>query len=213
MSISAHIHNLTHPATSLNDSDAANITHPEPELLVPLHERGWCDLSLERSVFEPFNLTRWEVLSVEQLKADLKRREKEALALTQPEPDETTGAVDEAPASPTEGIVAVSEGDDAAVEAASARRRWMDLFMFPSLTRGRTSPDAAPPPLEPEQLLAEPTPPPPPHTTPAIVTEHIRPETEKEDTREPLPWLRREYDLKPYGIDAVIDFGWSRTAP
>jgi hypothetical protein len=27
----------------------------------------------------------------------------------------------------------------------------------------------------------------------------------------PLPWLRRKYDLRPHGIDLIVDFGWNRS--
>jgi hypothetical protein len=30
------------------------------------------------------------------------------------------------------------------------------------------------------------------------------------DGKETLPWLRRKYDLRPYGVDLIVDFGWRR---
>jgi hypothetical protein len=88
----------------------------------------------------------------------------------------------------------------------------MDLFMFPSLKRSRASPEAAPLP-EPEQEPAlEPTAPPPPHVTHVSIPEQTIPTPDKvPEAPELLPWFRWEYDLKPYGIDAIIDFKWSRT--
>jgi hypothetical protein len=33
---------------------------------------------------------------------------------------------------------------------------------------------------------------------------------DSQSSKEKLPWLRRKYDLRPYGVDLIVDFGWRR---
>ena len=36
-----------------------------------------------------------------------------------------------------------------------------------------------------------------------------RPEQKREVEETPVTgWIRKEYDLRPYGFDAVVDFSW-----
>jgi hypothetical protein len=33
---------------------------------------------------------------------------------------------------------------------------------------------------------------------------------DRQSSKETLPWFRRKYDLRPYGVDLIVDFGWRR---
>ena len=61
-------------ATIKTFADALNASAPfalwQRPAIIKLMDRCWCDFS-SGNLFEPFNLTRWEVLSVERLKDDL----------------------------------------------------------------------------------------------------------------------------------------------
>lgn len=212
--INSRIYNLTHSATLSNDTTTNSTVQTESELLITLADRGWCPISLDHSMFEPLNTTDWELRTVEQLKADLERHEKEALALADSEADETASAPEVAPEPLPESMMDAEydHPEQATEEVTVARKKWVDMFMFPALMRSRTELATAPLPEPEQEPLLESTTPPPPHVTPVLIPEHTMPAPSKvEEAPEPLPWLRREYNLKPYGIDAVIDFGWSRT--
>jgi hypothetical protein len=209
--ISARIHEMTTSLPGPNNSDIL-LDALEPPLRVPLPGRGWLDLSLERNSFEPFNVTEWEMKGLLSLKEDLERRDKEVTSPTAAKSDERTAPTDPVP-SPIAGSSASATTTSIRDAGESPKRRWLDLFMFSSFKRSYTvgMPDATAPP-EPGQAPSQPALPSPVQTgkLSSNLTETVAPLARANEPK--LPRLRREYDLRPYGIDLVIDFGWSRSA-
>jgi hypothetical protein len=174
---------------SLNASNGS-----EPR--VPLLQRGWLNLPRDRSIFSPFNVTHWELQSVEAFAAQLKReaaQERSGSSETDDVPD------------PAEGGDAGNAGaadDSVPPERTDALYRWTQHFMLPAFqhwTADMTRRAPAPSPGASPDADGQPS----PESPPAPDTEEV--------ARKTLPWLRREYDLKPYGIDVILDFGWART--
>lgn len=191
-------------STFLASGAVQNETTQAPALRVHLPDRCWCDFTPREGMFEPFNVTRWELASVESLKADLEWRAREAAGLAHGDVD--CRKVDTGTATDTQEAPPPVEGTTADPDA-STRRKWSDMFLFTSPFGGRT---------EPAYSLVSPA-----ATGPTTSSEHSQPpsSTSAPSQKSPLPssdewrhlpWLRREYDLKPYGIDVVFDFGWSR---
>ncbi|EIN13434.1 hypothetical protein PUNSTDRAFT_139978 [Punctularia strigosozonata HHB-11173 SS5] len=148
-----------------------------------LCDRCFVDFAGSESVFEPFNVTRWEWRSVEQLKADLERREREYWERVRSEAGED--------GSPTELDRAAPDDGTGATAARTRSGTWRGAFSWlKGSSIGQPVPGGEPSPA-PREAAAP-----------------------SDATREPaqkLPWLRKEYDLRPFGFDIILDFGWSRT--
>lgn len=165
---------------------------PDPE--IRLLDRGWCNLSPQQSIFAPTNVTRWELASVEALKADLEWRKKDAdalLAAAQSSPD---SAATTAAGEPTPGAEAGSTS--AEQQQQHTLRKWGSMFLFSSPFHAWTSASPPSPPSETGAVAeagsdADGKSPSPADQEPQVVQPEATPCSGR------LPWLRREYDLKP----------------
>lgn len=153
-------------------------------------DRCWCDFS-SGSLFEPFNISRWEHISVQKVKEDLEASKKVEEARALEVARETVN--DTAQATPTAGHSATPFPTN----PTPSRSGWAILRGANSSTNESSVGTGSdqPPPIESF---------PSPHQSPALKT-----------TRPPyidanLPLLRKEYDLRAFGMDMVIDFRWSR---
>lgn len=172
-------------------SQALNVTITGPDFTLPptayddkpqiikLMDRCWCDFT-SGSLFEPFNVTRWEFASVIRLKKELEREKRLVKAATE------AAAVAEAHAkSGNTNISAPTPGPPRRPAASSIPGKGA-LDSLRSVF-WRASPKLADKPDEPETFAAIPEP--------------------KEARRVSAPG---ELDLEPYGFDLVLDFRWTR---
>ncbi|OBZ78827.1 hypothetical protein A0H81_00360 [Grifola frondosa] len=161
---------------------------------IPILDRCWCDFSA-RAFFKPFNTTQWEVDSLVRVKEELERRLEDDAKDKQLD---ASAHVDE-----TDAMAVTNYADD----ASPARREniWDRVWSFTQRTDTSSNAPSAPvkasaggPALEANL------------TSPPGEASSLTPQT---DTSLPLPdkrpLFRLEYDLRPYGLSMVVDFGWS----
>jgi len=159
-------------------------------------DRCWCDLS--GNFFEPFNVSHWEYLSVLRVSKDLERRQKKEIAeeakkQSEVQEEEYVEANYEDPVTTADG------SSPTPTSTPSLGNFWSRLRPFhkhsvlspsaPSIAQ--TIPGSEGVPELTQAHVEVPTPPSP-------------------SSGDKLPVLRREYDLRPYGLGIIIDLGWAR---
>jgi len=184
--------------TTFTDALHASLPHTDRPLPSVMHvvDRCWCDFSAG-GFFEPFNVSRWEEISVERFKADLVRRQEAEDTVGQDLADNATvsGLSAGHPDKPTEDpskAAPIQPPSPPAVEGIWTRLQKFSRWKFESLSSDHTSLSNSKPSHDPPSKRL-----PDVQQTPTV-------------TQEKLPLIRREYDLNPYGLDMVIDFGWTR---
>ncbi|KAI0344094.1 hypothetical protein BDW22DRAFT_1483215 [Trametopsis cervina] len=165
---------------------------------IPLVDRCWCELS--EGLFEPFNTTRWEMNSVERLIKELQQKMR----------DEGIGAPVEVE-TPPGGAANLTDGttDEAATELRgdhklgafnlSLKDMWDFMLRSPhalSSNSNTSNPTAS---LSNDTASSLPTAiPPTASPSSAALSSHTH----------TLSTLPKEFDLRPYGFDMVLDFRW-----
>ena len=166
---------------------------------IPIIDRCWCDFS--GGLFEPFNTTRWEANSVEKLarELELKLVESSREGMEETEMGDKTDAEivvfattsQEVP-SPTPSVSPTSLGFFGGLWPFS--RSSPHPGRVPAAASARSTNGTARPeerkPHEQQVKLFRPHPPP--------------------FSQRVFSVLQKEYDLRPYGFDVVVDLGWAR---
>jgi hypothetical protein len=176
--------NITTFAEALKASLPTGLSNiPEPSTIRPV-DRCWCDIS-SSGIFDPYNITYWEEASVERLKSDILSKvvvpmsgSMQMKAEQNITSSNATESIPLAPPAPT-----ASRGFTWTNRKALWTALKVAAWPFPI---GDMPPPPPPPPSPPSTQTPEPIP-----------TDVV-----------PLKRLRREYDLRPYGFDIVLDFGW-----
>lgn len=174
--------------TTFSEALLSMVPEIPPELMpteIPIVEHCWCDFASGR-FFEPFNITQWEMNSVEKVKEEIVKKIREEGKAAESRGAEET-SVDE------EKTVAVREMST----ISKLTSMWGTVWPFT-----RT--------LQAEPTSANAT------GIPSSKTESIEVEdidhklTVTSPRLLPRPsFFRKEYDLRPYGFGMVVDFGWS----
>jgi len=191
--------NITTFSEALIASISTNYSQPLPTVMRAV-DRCWCDFS--GNFFEPFNVSHWEYQSVLRVGQDLERQQKlNALAADAEEKSMAIKA--EGKLSSTKNSQS-SSSTSAETVASTSNNLWSRFRTFGQQTTPKSTSS---------QLLSNSpkTPAPKPHPTPnsgASPPSDVWPPFP--DSRSPQPVLRREYDLRPYGIGMIIDLGWAR---
>jgi len=157
--------------------------------VVQFVDRCWCDVT-NKVFFQPFNVTQWEVDSLrfyveDAVRQQKKEAEKKANSVTDSTVSQPTNSTQQ-PAKP--GL----HMSDIASLYTIALSRWK--LMFAPSNESHSSATS------PTTHLPSRTIPPAPRPTVAYVPAR--------DQRS-VPWYQREYSLRPYGFDAVFEFGWN----
>jgi hypothetical protein len=186
--------NITTFAEALNATIMPNYTRPLPKVIRTV-DRCWCDFSAG-GLFEPFNVSHWERVSVQRLKDDLERQQK----------------VDEPSSLATESV---GQAPSATIV--------LDMPRTPVPTQPNRTKILAPSDniwsfLRPFNIkmsdLRHYIPPPSPEpSTPRGVPSSERAEVTSSSgphSNEDLPFIRKEYDLRTYGLGVIVDLGWTR---
>jgi hypothetical protein len=162
-----------------------NNTQPLPSILSVV-DRCWCDFSAGH-VFQPYNASQWEHSSVAKLKASLERQ---TIAEDGQEMERRkAGNITNWIPTVTPGISTVTP------PSPTTQRTRRDLLWILRFMYGKTESGSSVPP------------PPPSEPTTAKPLESSAP---RSGPQEGLSYIRREYDLRPYNLDVIIDFGWSQ---
>jgi len=186
--------NITTFADALN----ASLPHSARPLPSVMHvaDRCWCDFSAG-GFFEPFNVSHWEHISVDRFKVDLERRqETEENMKSEREQD----LVDKTALSGLDAGNLATQTDSKMPRTAPPEvggTIWSRLQIF------RRKFDSPLPSVHIPLPESKPS-----HDLPS--KPDIRQTAPYAAAQEGLPLLRKEYDLRLYGLDVVIDFGWTR---
>ncbi|KAF8887772.1 hypothetical protein BD779DRAFT_1526078 [Infundibulicybe gibba] len=153
------------------------------------------------SFFEPFNVTQWERVSVQRVKEDLERElqfEQNVLTLeetqtTQTDPSSTKSS--EMPRTPAPSPTT----NRRKIARMSTSELWSLLQPLGKKLRLQITSRY----FSHETRAPQPTPPP-------KVSIGTANDDHKPKIPENLPLIRKEYDLRPYGVGILIDFAWTR---
>lgn len=179
-------------------ADALNATlsssHPLPHpTVIRAADRCWCDLT-SGAFFEPFNVSHWEYLSVQRLKDNLEKRQKASDDL----PHELMESRDkfERDVHPGGTEIGVSSKIWSALKDLSPGfYHSFSRYMFHSETASEAVPSDGAPLFCPSPSVSGAM-----KATPPVANANAT----------KLSLIRGEYDLRPYGLNMVLDFTWSR---
>ncbi|KAF8499023.1 hypothetical protein F5888DRAFT_1686973 [Russula emetica] len=170
-------------AAVLTAALSSSVTAPLPAV-IRLADRCWCDVSSSR-LFEPFDIARWERTSIEQLKEEIERDAASA--------EQLSSAVRESDLS-NEGGRNPSATNGTGSSIVESQNSISVPPSHTSVLSTSPQPSSVNTPAEKSsthQIPAEQNGPP--------VVPHVD-----------LPLFRRKYDLRPYGLSMILDFGWIR---
>lgn len=185
--------NITTFAEALNSTIMPNYSKPLPDVMRTV-DRCWCDFSAG-GFFEPFNVSHWEHVSVERLKDDLEHQENAEDAVSQKK--ETVKLSTQTSQMPRTAAPAPSP-----IRTMNRKTVGIDywaLFFYPLYSRPNYVFERATTPSESST----------PHTSPPS-SPKAKIITSGAHSSANLPLIRKEYDLRPYGLGILIDFGWTR---
>ncbi|KAG6918672.1 hypothetical protein DXG01_012489 [Tephrocybe rancida] len=190
--------NITTFAEALSNSLGPNYPKPLPEVMQAV-DRCWCDFS-SGGFFEPFNVTHWEYVSVQRLKEDLEHKQKVEEAELKKEAINSTLTPPASLAIDFSGIrmpQTIAPVPTAVATLRSASRDIRSIFrLFQYALKGDAN--LIPPPSAPTPTAR--------NSSPDTIISPPRPSHFKEKNA----FIRREYDLRPYGLGILVDFGWTR---
>lgn len=180
--------NITTFAEALNSTLSANYTGPIPTVIRAV-DRCWCDLSFG-GFFFPFNVSSWERVSVLRLKSELEGQQRAPSALTTQVLDTLNGTFSTTTSAPTSPAAA---GRNTTGEPLIFRARRLDLSSIRKLLRRRAyrahgGEEQSSPSSE------------------ATSDSDSIPES---DLSRDYVASARELDLRPYGLDIVINYDWT----
>ncbi|TFY73489.1 hypothetical protein EWM64_g10523 [Hericium alpestre] len=179
--------NITTFSDALSSLFPRPLTDKEQSSILRMSDRCWCDLTSTK-LFEPFNTTQWELLSVAQLGVELARSELAALQAIAGNMTSVNGQWHEVNGT----RLPIAEVDAKRIEKADKGSTKQAYYRSTQEESPSTAKRAD------EGISA-------PSSSSASATSSS-PVTAPQD----LPLIRREYDFRPLGVDMVVDFGWSR---
>ncbi|KAF9456796.1 hypothetical protein BDZ94DRAFT_1274742 [Collybia nuda] len=177
--------NITTFAEALNATITSSYPKPLPDVMQTV-DRCWCDFSAG-GFFEPFNVSHWEHVSIERLKEELEHRQKA---------EDTVSQTMESLDVPTETVLMprTAAPSPTTAQTQNARTTSIDywaLLFYPFYSRPNHRHERMPEPSTPRTSAS---------SNPKLSSHSIT----------SLPLIRKEYDLRPYGLGIVVDFGWAR---
>jgi len=176
--------NITTFSEALNSTLTPNHSYALPTVMRAV-DRCWCDFSLG-SFWEPFNVSQWEYLTVQRVRRDLERQQKDADAALAGIISQIPMSTNDAMGLPNQTLLSPSNS------TIPTSTIWSWLMNFPRGSQQASTAETRETDLS---LLVEAQ-----NTTSA--SQLMIPRN--------LPFIRKEYDLRPYGIGLIVDLGWSR---
>ncbi|KAK7029682.1 hypothetical protein VNI00_014380 [Paramarasmius palmivorus] len=160
-----------------------------PEVIHPV-DRCWCDFA-SGTFFEPFNTTEWEVLSVNRVKEGMMRRAKYAEDLEKKKEVKEEGMELEEPTDMPRTVSPYTPSPSASTWGRATNATSISIGgIRSSLWKAFESWKFAP--------------------RNAQSDEQVRTVSQNTSNHACQSLLRKEYDLRPYGVGIVVDFSWSR---
>jgi hypothetical protein len=175
---------ITTFSEALNSTLMPNHSYALPTVIRAV-DRCWCDFSMG-SLWEPFNVSQWEYLTVQRVRRDLERQQKDADAVLAANISQIPMSTNDTMGGPNQTLLSPPNS------TVSTSTFWSWLMNFP---RGSQHTSTAKTRETDPSLLVEAQ-----NTTSA--PQSVGPSN--------LPFIRQEYDLRPYGIGLIVDLGWSR---
>lgn len=175
--------NITTFSEALNSTLMPNYSHALPTVMRAV-DRCWCDFSTG-GFWEPFNVSQWEYLSVQRLRRELEQKDAYAILAA----NNTQSLV---PANDSMGMPLNQTLLPLSNSTVPTSTFWSRLRNFPQ--GSQRVPTA-------ETREADP---------PSFVEVKNITSAPQAMSQFNLPFIRQEYDLRPYGIGLVVDLGWSR---
>ncbi|KAF8807651.1 hypothetical protein BYT27DRAFT_7223452 [Phlegmacium glaucopus] len=177
--------NITTFSEALNSTLMPNHSYVLPTVMRAV-DRCWCDFSTG-GFWEPFNVSQWEYLSVQRLRRELERQHKDANAIPGANNTQSPISANDSISVPlNQTLLPLSNS------TVPASNFWSRLRDFP---RGSQRVPTA------ETRETDP---------PLVVGVQSIMNVPQAMNQSNLPFIRQEYDLRPYGIGLVVDLGWSR---
>ncbi|RDB28473.1 hypothetical protein Hypma_015098 [Hypsizygus marmoreus] len=176
--------NITTFAEALNATLTTSYSKPLPDVMRVI-DRCWCDFSAG-GLFEPFNTTQWEYISVQRLKDDLERQQKIEEAALKKE-----GQKIPTPSSKPPSLYLQGPDMPRTSPPKPTSTRPHDIKSIIRLIRRGSHDNSGP-----NSSSSIPRP-----SSNSAATSH---------SEETQPLIRKEYDLRPYGVGILVDFGWTR---
>jgi len=174
--------NITTFSEALNSTLMPNYSYALPTVIRAV-DRCWCDFSMG-SLWEPFNVSQWEYLTVQRVRRDLERQQKDADAVLPANISQIPMSANDTVVVPNQTLLSNS--------TVSTSTFWSWLMNFPRGSQHASTAETRETDLS---FLVEAQ-----NTTSA-------PQSMRSSN---LPFIRQEYDLRPYGIGLIVDLGWSR---
>ncbi|KAJ7480124.1 hypothetical protein B0H11DRAFT_2026622 [Mycena galericulata] len=172
--------NVTTFAEALNATLTTPYDKPLPPVMRTL-DRCWCDF-WEGGFFEPYNVSQWERSSVLKLADELERARKAELVESEAIQNE-----EQTPIATTIELMPRTAAPEPSTRRKSPVRIPVNVWNLinPYIQNALTAAELA---------------------TPLFKMDNVT-EAASEPAKS-LPALRWEYDLRPYGLGVVMDFGW-----
>ncbi|PPQ98879.1 hypothetical protein CVT24_003510, partial [Panaeolus cyanescens] len=174
------VQNITTYSDALRATLPHNYSQPLPTVIRPV-DRCWCDFS--NGLFEPFNATQWDVATVYRLKRQLDRQNASSPAsLLNTDNDATLNTT----------TTVVDAPPKALLKSLYNSLSTIYHLVYLTVTETPHSSDAS---ERQESALQD--------------TSTNTPFSPAEPTASTAPFLRKKYDLRPYGLGIVIDLSCS----
>ena len=148
-------------------------------------DRCWCDFSMG-GLWEPFNVSQWEYLTVQRVRRDLERQQKDADAILVANVSQIPMSTNDTMGAPNQTLLSPSNS------TVSTSTFWSWFINFPRGPQHASTVETR-------------------ETNPSLLVE-VQSTTSTPQTMTPsnLPFIRQEYDLRPYGVGLIVDMSWSR---
>ncbi|KAI5117808.1 hypothetical protein M0805_004568 [Coniferiporia weirii] len=207
-------------ATTFAEAVRANLSTPPSTFppVIQLLDRCWCNAFAASGFFEPADTSAWELASVRRMQRSLElaavKEADDAISSEERMQASDTSADDEPASEEGKDFTMQKESNDSAagatILAPAAPHKSTRPLLFHRLrnfVRPKTSSESVPSPsatVSKEVQISQSSIPEPAYVASEAVT------METAFPGQPPPILRRYYDLRPYGLDVTVDFGWSR---
>lgn len=177
--------NITTFSEALNSTLMPHHSYALPAVIRAV-DRCWCDFSMN-SFWEPFNISQWEYLTVQRVRRELERKQKDVDAVLAGNITQTPLSVNDSMSVPLNQTLLPQSNSTISTPTFWS---WLRNFLRGSQRAQITETQ------EPEPSLL-------------VETQSI---TNAPQVMVPnnLPFIRQEYDLRPYDIGLIVDFGWSQ---
>ncbi|KAI0932690.1 hypothetical protein AcW1_000261 [Taiwanofungus camphoratus] len=187
---------------------------------IPIVDRCWCEITT-KGLFEPFNVTRWEVNSVLRLKEDLEKKMQTKNQEAEAEAGSQDGGAEIGVASQAQEKTSAAGLDKTVGESTTEVRTgiWNLFWPFSRKLDSRQNASSSSPTLShiglPINHTLSPPQDPSEHSSSDLDganTSYVSSSLPGPTASQKLPLLRKEYDLHPYGFALIVDFGWTPSA-